>query len=88
MLSVLLPLAMLFGIILIKKIPYIGGNVNIALIVASLTALCMAGIFNPLTWVNVWISGIDRTPWVLSLAVLGSRYAEIPVRIGTMTTVL
>jgi TRAP-type C4-dicarboxylate transport system permease large subunit len=85
---VIVPFALLLSIVLIKKIPYIGGNIQIGLVVAAVSALLMGGIYNPMNWVIAWVDGMDRIAWVLALSVFGSIYAETQVRIGTMDTVL
>lgn len=88
MITVIIPIALLLSIILIKKIPYIGGNIQIGLIVTGLAALLLGGIFNPVSWLGAWINGIDRIAWVIGLSVFGSIYAESQVQMGTMDTVL
>lgn len=88
MFSVIIPMALLLGIILIKKIPRIGGEIRIALIVSAVAALLMGGIYNPVDWMFAWIDGIDRLSWVMALAIFGSIYAESQVELGTMETVL
>lgn len=88
MIKVVIPMALLLSIVLIKKIPYIGGSVNIGLITAAMAALLMNGFFNPLDWLTTWVSGIDRIAWVIALSFFGSIYAETQVRMGTMETVI
>lgn len=88
MITVVVPFAILLAIILINKIPYIGGNIQAALLITGFVALLMGGIYNPIDWLLAWIDGIDRIAWVLALAVLGSIYAETQVRTGTMDTVM
>lgn len=88
MIIVIVPFVLLLSIVLIKKIPYIGGNIQVGLLVAAVSALLMGGVFNPVSWVTAWIDGMDRIAWVLALSIFGSIYAETQVRIGTMDTVL
>jgi len=88
MLIVIVPIIVLLSIILIKKIPYIGGNIQIALILTGLIALIMGGFYNPMDWAIAWISGIDRIAWVLGLVLFGSLYAETQVKMGTMETMI
>ena len=88
MIIVVVPVIILFAIILIKKIPYIGGNIQIALMLTGLAALLMGGMVNPISWIAAWINGIDRLAWIIGLAVFGSIYAETQVRLGTMETVI
>lgn len=75
-------------IMLIKKIPKIGGNIAVALAAAGLSALLLGGIYNPLTWLAEWISGIDRIAWVIGLSLFGSIYSETQTEIGALETVL
>ena len=88
MITVIVPFCLLLAIILIRKIPYIGGNIQIALLLTGLVALVMGGVYNPIDWLWAWVDGIDRIAWVLALAVFGSIYAETQVRMGTMDTVI
>ena len=88
MIIVVIPVIILFAIILIKKIPVIGGNIQVALMLTGLAALLMGGMYNPVSWITAWIDGIDRLAWIFGLAVFGSIYAETQVRLGTMETVI
>lgn len=88
MIIVIVPFVILLSIILIKKIPYIGGNIQVALLITGLTALIMGGIYNPVSWLTAWVDGIDRIAWVMALTIFGSVYAETQVKMGTMDTVL
>lgn len=88
MLKVIIPIILLISIILIKKIPKIGGNINIGLIVAGLSALILGGIFNPIAWGMAWIDGIDRIAWVIALSFFGGIYAETQTEMGALETVL
>lgn len=88
MIIVLVPFCALLAIILIKKIPYIGGNITAGLLVTGFLSLIMGGIFNPVEWLKAWIYGIDRIAWVMALTIFGSIYAETQVKMGTMNTVI
>lgn len=88
MIIVIIPIIVLLSIILINKIPYIGGNIQVALILTGIVSLLMGGFYNPMDWITAWISGIDRIAWVLGLVLFGSLYAETQVKMGTMETVI
>jgi TRAP-type C4-dicarboxylate transport system permease large subunit len=88
MLKVIVPIALMIIIVLVKKIPYIGGDVRAGLLVTGLSALLMGGIYSPVEWITAWIGGIDRIAWVIGLSVFGSIYAESQTRIGALETVL
>ncbi|MDR1317872.1 MAG: hypothetical protein LBK13_13480 [Spirochaetales bacterium] len=88
MIIVIVPIFILLAIILIKRIPVIGGNIQIGLIVTGFVALLLGGVFSPIEWALAWIDGLDRLSWIIALAVFGSIYAETQVRMGTMTTVI
>lgn len=88
MISVIIPVILLLAIILIKRIPYIGGNISVGLAVCGISAFLLGGIYNPVAWISGWINGIDRISWVLALILFGSIYAETQVQMGTMETVL
>ncbi len=88
MITVIVPIVLLLVIVLVPKIPYIGGNVTIGLALAGLTALIMGGIYNPFSWLLAWVDGIDRIAWVMLLMLVGCIYSETQVEIGTLDTVL
>ena len=88
MIIVLVPFCVLLAIILIKKIPFIGGNITAGLLITGILALLMGGIYNPVDWLIAWVDGIDRIAWVMCLTIFGSLYAETQVCMGTMDTVL
>lgn len=88
MIKVIVPIILLLIIILVKKIPVIGGSITVGLTVCAASALLMGGIYNPIEWLDAFVFGLDRLAWVMALAIFGSIYAETQVRIGTMETVL
>lgn len=88
MISVIIPMAVLIGVILIKKIPYIGGNINVALVLTGALTLLMAGIVNPGEWFSAWISGINTFAWIISMSIVGSLFAEMSLRMGTIDTII
>ena len=47
MLTAVIPMAALLVIILCKKIPVIGGKINIALLITGALTLLLGGLFNP-----------------------------------------
>lgn len=87
MIAVVVSLALLFAIALVKKIPWIGGNIQIALLVSGLAAALISGI-RPIDYVTGTIDGVDRLAWVIALSVFGSVYAETQSRLGTIDTTL
>lgn len=87
MIQIILPLALLFIIVLVKKIPKIGGDIRVALIVAAVTSAILSGL-TPLETLLGFIDGIDRLSWVIMLSIFGSLYAESQVKIGAMDTTL
>ncbi|MUK87675.1 hypothetical protein GMD78_04575 [Ornithinibacillus sp. L9] len=87
MAEILVPLILLFTIALVKKIPKIGGDIRIALIVAAVSSAIISGL-NPGETVLAFIDGIDRLSWVIMLSVFGSLYAESQVKLGAMETTL
>ena len=88
MITVLIPVCVLLGIILCKRIPKIGGNVQAALILAGVLSLLLGGVFKPSDWCGALVDGVDRLAWVIFLSIFGSIYAETQVRLGTMETVM
>lgn len=86
MLSVLIPVAALFLIILIP-LPKIGGEVRLGLLTAAFLAFLLGGVA-PGAALLAAIDGIDRIAWVIGLSIFGSIYAQSQVSLGTMDTVL
>lgn len=86
--EVLIPIVLMIAIILLKKIPKIGGNIYAALIVAGFSALLLGGVFNPMSWLTSWLDGVNRLSWVMMLSIFGAIYAETQISMGTMNTVL
>jgi TRAP-type C4-dicarboxylate transport system permease large subunit len=88
MVIVIVPIVILLAVILIKKIPFIGGNIQIALVITGIVALLFGGVYSPAEWLLAWVDGLDRLAWIIALAVFGSIYAETQVQMGTMNTVI
>lgn len=88
MINVLLPIIVLIAVVVIKKIPLIGGKVHWALLLSGAVALLSAGIVSPVAWVTAYIDGLNRLSWVILIAVFGSIYAETQIAMGTMDVVL
>ena len=55
MLKVVVPMAVLLIIVLCKKIPVIGGKINVALVITGALTLLLGGMYNPGQWVAAWI---------------------------------
>lgn len=87
MIVVIGSLVVLFAIALIKRIPFIGGNIPIALLGGGLAAALLSGM-DPLSYLTAAIDGIDKLAWVIALSIFGSIYAETQVRIGAMDTTM
>ena len=88
MLKVVIPMAVLLIIVLCKKIPVIGGKINVALVVTGALTLLLGGLYNRGQWVAAWIDGLDRLSWIIALSIAGSLFAEISIRLGTIDTII
>ena len=88
MITVIVPVIVLIVLIMVKKIPFVGGKVTYALIIAGLLALLMGGVFNPLQWILAWIDGIDKLAWIMALNIFGSIYAAAQTEMKTLDLVL
>ena len=88
MITVIVPVLVLIVLIMVKKIPFVGGKVTYALIIAGLLALLMGGVFNPLQWILAWIDGIDKLAWIMALNIFGSIYAASQTEMKTLDLVL
>jgi TRAP-type C4-dicarboxylate transport system permease large subunit len=87
MFEIVIPLLLLFIIALVKRIPYIGGNIKIALLTAALSSALISGL-GPGAAVLAFIDGIDRLSWVIMLSIFGAIYAESQVKLGAMDTTI
>ena len=88
MLKVIIPIAVLLILVLCKKIPVIGGKINIALCVTGALTLILGGIYNPGDWFAAWIDGLNRLSWIIALSITGSLFASISSRMGTIDTIM
>ena len=88
MLKVIIPVAVLLLIILVKKLPLIGGNVQVALIAAGVLSLLLGGVFQPGAWLAAFVDGLDRLAWIICLSIFGSIYAETQSRLGVIDTIM
>lgn len=87
MLSVILPLLVLFAIVLIPIKAIRNFNIPLALLLCSLTALLM-GETTIAQVPAAMLDGIERLAWVIGLSVFGSIYAQTQIKLGTIDTVL
>ena len=87
MLKVVVAIALLLTVTLCKKIPGIGGKINIALLLTGAVTMLLGGFFNPADWVYAFVDGLNRMGWIMALSIAGALFAEISVRIGTMDTI-
>lgn len=88
MLKVIIPVAVLLLIVLCKKLPVVGGKINVALVVTGALTLLLGGLFNPAEWIAAWIDGLNRLSWIIALSIAGSLFAEISMRMGTIDTII
>ncbi len=88
MINVIIPMAVLLTIILGKKIPVIGGKINIALLITGALTLILAGQINLGEWAAAWVDGLNRLSWIIALSITGSLFAEISTRLGTVDTII
>jgi len=86
-LVVVVPLALLFVVVFVKKIPYVGGDIRAALLITALASGLIAGLA-PVDYVIGAVDGIDQLSWVIMLSLFGSIYAETQVRLGAVDTTL
>ena len=88
MIQVIIPVSLLLLIVLWKKMPYVGGNINAALLTAGALTLLLGGIWNPGEWVAAWVDGLNRLAWIICLSITGAIFAEISTRLGTIDTII
>ncbi len=81
-------MAVLLIIILVKRLPVVGGKINIALLITGMLTLILSGMFNPAEWVGAWVDGLGRLAWIIALSIVGSIFAEISTRLGTIDTII
>lgn len=84
---IVIPIVILFTVILIKKIPFIGGNVAVALLLAGLS-IGLLSRASPMDYLTGSIDGVDRLAWVIGMSAFGAIYAETQIRIGTVDVIM
>src|SRR5699024_10803335 len=85
--EILIPLLLLFIIALGNKITMIGGNINVALLVAALSSIIISGLGQK-EIILAFVDGIDCLFWVILLSFFGAIYAESQVKLGAIDTTL
>jgi TRAP-type transport system large permease protein len=88
MFIVLIPFAVLLAVVFFKKIPFIGGEIRSALVLAAFTALFLGGVYSPIAWGKALIFGLDKIAWVMFLIFLGGIFAELQNELKSVKTVL
>ena len=88
MFQVVVPMAVLLVLVLCKKIPVIGGKINLALVITGALTLLLSGMYNPELWIAAWFDGLNRLSWIIALSIAGSLFAEISLRLGTIDTII
>lgn len=86
--SVLIPVIVLIIIATCKKIPKIGGNLLVGFITASLLALMMSGIYNPIDWIDPWLTGMNKMAFITFIMLSGAMFSKLQIENGAMPTVL
>lgn len=87
MLSVIIPVVVLFLVILVPIKAIRNVNIRLGLLLSALIAMVM-GDMGPAESVRAAIGGIDKLSWVIGLSLFGSIYAQTQVRMGAIDTVL
>lgn len=88
MFQVVVPMAVLLVLVLCKKIPVIGGKINLALVITGALTLLLSGMYNPELWIAAWFDGLNRLSWIIALSIMGSLFAEISLRLGMIDTII
>ena len=50
--------------------------------------MCIRDRYNPGDWIAAWIDGLNRLSWIIALSIVGSLFAEISMRMGTIDTII
>ena len=88
MIKIIVPFAVIIAIMVIKKIPKIGGDVRFALILGALAALLMGGVYNPVEWLQAGFSGLNNVSFIIWLIFFGALFSEVLVHNGGMEAFL
>ena len=80
MIAVVIPVCFLLLVVLWKKFPLIGGNINAALLLTGVLTLLLGTVFDPADWIAAWIDGLNRMAWIMALSITGGIFAEISVQ--------
>ena len=86
--SVFLPFFILIALLVLKKIPVVGGNVKLAMIITGFVALLVSGNYSPVIWLKAFVHGANSLSWVMALIFFGGIFSEIQVQSGAMDTFL
>jgi len=88
MIKVIITIVLLILLVVVKKIPFVRGNVAKALIIAGLVSLILGSVYNPIDWIKSWAIGLDRLAWVMALSLIGSFYGKTQEAIGALDVVV
>ena len=88
MIAVVIPVCFLLLVVLWKKFPLIGGNINAALLLTGVLTLILGAVSDPADWIAAWIDGLNRMAWIMALSITGGIFAEISVQLGTVDTII
>ncbi len=87
-LRLIVPIILMFGVLFIKKIPKIGGNIAAAMGIAGVSAMLLGGIYNPLTIIAEWYKGIDQITWIIGLTLFGGILAKVLNELGAINVIV
>src|SRR5699024_6226703 len=85
--EILIPLLLLFIIALGNKIPKIGVNIKVVLLVAALSSIIIFGLGSN-EIILAFVDGIDCLFYVILLSIFGAIYVESQVQLCLIDTML
>ena len=88
MVTVIIPILFLMLVSTVKKIPLIGGNLIAAFIGTGVLSLLLGGVYNPIVWLESWLTGLNQVAFIIFIVLFGSIFSALQVKSGAMDTVL
>ncbi|GEM_PF-1590150 len=88
MINILIAFTAMILLIIFKKIPYIGGNMRVGLVLSGIIILISFGVYNPMMWLEAFLTGLDRFMWIIVFTFIILVFAEYQIRLDIINKVM
>lgn len=88
MMKIFLPIAILMGIILSRRLPRIGGNPVVAFLCGGAAALITGNALHPEIWLPAWFKAFDSIAFAAWIILLGSIFSTLQIEMGSIDLIL